>query len=136
MALEDASLSTWIHPTDGTGYIYYPKGSLAGFMLDILIRDASDNRRSLDDVMREVYRTTYKRGPGLRRDGVVGGGEPGRGREEVRRLQRPLHRRPRAVPLGQRAAARRAPAPVTDSVRVPRLGINTSNDSTGTASPR
>ena len=47
-ALEDASLSTWIHPTDGSGYLYYPKGSLAGFMLDILIRDASDNRRSLD----------------------------------------------------------------------------------------
>ena len=43
VALEDASLSTWIHPTDGTGYIYYPKGSLAGFLLDIMIRDASDN---------------------------------------------------------------------------------------------
>ena len=25
VALEDASLSTWIHPTDGTGYIYYPR---------------------------------------------------------------------------------------------------------------
>jgi len=62
VALEDASLSTWIHPTDGTGYIYYPKGSLAGFLLDILIRDASDNRRSLDDVMQELYRTTYKAG--------------------------------------------------------------------------
>jgi predicted metalloprotease with PDZ domain len=51
-ALEDASLSTWIHPRDGTEYIYYPKGSLAGFLLDILIRDASDNRHSLDDVIR------------------------------------------------------------------------------------
>jgi predicted metalloprotease with PDZ domain len=64
-ALEDASLSTWIHPTDGTQYIYYPKGSLAGLMLDILIRDASDNRRSLDDVMRGLYRTTYKKGRGF-----------------------------------------------------------------------
>ncbi|TMC62086.1 MAG: PDZ domain-containing protein, partial [Chloroflexi bacterium] len=64
-ALEDASLSTWIHPVDGTEYIYYPKGSLAGFMLDIMIRDASDNRRSLDDVMRELYRTTYKAGRGF-----------------------------------------------------------------------
>lgn len=62
VALEDASLSTWVHPTDGTSYIYYPKGSLAGLMLDIMIRDASDNRRSLDDVMRELYETTYKRG--------------------------------------------------------------------------
>ncbi|NUQ21723.1 MAG: PDZ domain-containing protein, partial [Gemmatimonadaceae bacterium] len=65
VALEDASLSTWIHPTDGTGYLYYPKGSLAGFMLDIMIRDASDNRRSLDDVMRELYNTTYKKGRGF-----------------------------------------------------------------------
>jgi predicted metalloprotease with PDZ domain len=64
-ALEDASLSTWIHPTDGSQYIYYPKGSLAGFALDIMIRDASDNRRSLDDVMRELYRTTYKAGRGF-----------------------------------------------------------------------
>ena len=60
VALEDASLSTWIHPVDGTAYIYYQKGSLAGLLLDIMIRDASDNRKSLDDVMRELYRTTYK----------------------------------------------------------------------------
>jgi predicted metalloprotease with PDZ domain len=64
-ALQDASLSTWIHPTDGSSYVYYPKGSLAGLLLDITIRDASDNRRSLDDVMREVYRTTYKKGRGF-----------------------------------------------------------------------
>jgi predicted metalloprotease with PDZ domain len=64
-ALEDASLSTWVHPTDGSQYVYYPKGSLAGLLLDILIRDASDNHRSLDDVMREVYQTTYKRGRGF-----------------------------------------------------------------------
>ncbi|HEX5385665.1 MAG TPA: PDZ domain-containing protein [Gemmatimonadales bacterium] len=65
IALEDASLTTWIHPTDGTQYIYYPKGSLAGFLLDIVIRDASDGRRSLDDVMRELYQTTYKHGRGF-----------------------------------------------------------------------
>jgi predicted metalloprotease with PDZ domain len=64
-ALEDASLSTWIGPTDGTQYQYYPKGSLAGFMLDVLIRDGSDNRRSLDDVMRELYRSAYKKGRGF-----------------------------------------------------------------------
>jgi predicted metalloprotease with PDZ domain len=65
VALEDASLSTWVHPTDGTGYVYYPKGSLAGFLLDIMIRDASDNRRSLDDVMVQVYAESYKRGKGF-----------------------------------------------------------------------
>jgi predicted metalloprotease with PDZ domain len=62
VALEDASLSTWISPVNGTATIYYPKGSLAGLMLDVMIRDASDNRRGLDDVMRELYRTTYKAG--------------------------------------------------------------------------
>ena len=64
-ALEDASLSTWIHPVDGSGYIYYPKGSLAGFLLDIMIRDASDNHHSLDQVMGQLYRTTYQKGRGF-----------------------------------------------------------------------
>ena len=62
VALEDASLSTWISPTDGTSDIYYDKGSLAGLLLDILIRDGSDNRRSLDDVMRAMYRKTFLQG--------------------------------------------------------------------------
>lgn len=65
VALEDASLSTWIHPTDGTADIYYDKGSLAGLLLDIQIREASDNRKSLDDVMRSLYRGTYKVGKGF-----------------------------------------------------------------------
>jgi predicted metalloprotease with PDZ domain len=65
VALGDASLDTWIHPTDGTADIYYDKGSLAGLMLDIMIRDASDNKRSLDDVMRQLYREAYKKGTGF-----------------------------------------------------------------------
>ena len=65
VALEDASLSTWIEPDDGTAFIYYPKGSLAGLMLDILIREATDNRASLDDVMRDIYVSTYKQGRGF-----------------------------------------------------------------------
>jgi predicted metalloprotease with PDZ domain len=66
--LDDASLSAWIHPTDGTADAYYPKGSLAGLMLDILIRDASDNKHSLDDVMRGLYRQDYKAGKGFTGD--------------------------------------------------------------------
>ncbi len=60
VALEDASLTTWIRPRDGTGHIYYPKGAVAGFLLDILIRDATDNEASLDDVMRDLYWSTHK----------------------------------------------------------------------------
>ena len=65
VSLDDASIDTWIHPVDGTQYTYYPKGSLAGLLLDVLVRDASDNHSSLDDVMRELYTTTYKAGRGF-----------------------------------------------------------------------
>jgi predicted metalloprotease with PDZ domain len=67
-SLEDASLSTWVHPRDGTEYVYYPKGSLAGLLLDIMIRDASDNHASLDDVFRSLYNTNYKNGRGFTLD--------------------------------------------------------------------
>jgi len=65
IALEDASLSTWIGPVEDPDRIYYDKGSLAGLMLDIMIRDASDNARSLDDVLRELYRMSWKAGKGF-----------------------------------------------------------------------
>lgn len=87
-ALEDASLNTWIHPKDGTEYSYYPKGSLAGLMLDIIIRDASENRRSLDTVMRELYETTYKKGRGFTHDdfwGAVSRAAGGRPMDEFER---------------------------------------------------
>ena len=71
-SVEDASLNTWIHPTDGTEYSYYPKGSLIGFLLDITIRDASGNKRSLDTVMRELYETTYAKGRGFTHDDFWG----------------------------------------------------------------
>jgi predicted metalloprotease with PDZ domain len=71
-SLDDASLNTWIHPQDGTGYSYYPKGSLAGLMLDILIRDGSSNKRSLDAVMRELYEATYRKGRGFTHDDFWG----------------------------------------------------------------
>jgi predicted metalloprotease with PDZ domain len=130
VALEDASLSTWIHPTDGTGYLYYPKGSLAGFMLDILIRDASDNRRGLDDVMRDVYQTTYKRGRGFGMTdwwGAVSRAAGGRKFDEF--YNRYIDGREpfpwdSLLPLaGLRARV--------DTIREPRLGINTRTDSTG-----
>jgi len=65
VSLEDASISAWISMTDGTGSIYYPKGSLAGMLLDIRIRAASGNRKSLDDVMRTLYHATYDKGRGF-----------------------------------------------------------------------
>ena len=61
-ALEDASLSAWIRPRDGSEYLYYPKGAVAGFLIDIMIRDATDNASSLDHVMRSLYQTTARNG--------------------------------------------------------------------------
>ncbi len=68
IALEDASLQSWLGTTDGTADIYYDKGSLAGLALDILIRDASDGARGLDDVMRELWTRTWKAGRGFTSD--------------------------------------------------------------------
>ena len=65
VSVEDASLSTWIQPVDGTAYIYYDKGATIGLLLDVLIRDASDDRASLDDVMRGLYQGAYLRGRGF-----------------------------------------------------------------------
>ena len=36
---------------------YYLQGRLVGAMLDLVVRDATGNRRSLDDVMRQLYVT-------------------------------------------------------------------------------
>jgi predicted metalloprotease with PDZ domain len=129
-ALEDASLSTWIQPTDGSGYVYYPKGSLAGLMLDVMIRDGSDNARSLDDVLRRLYQGTYKKGRGF--SGTDWWPEVTRaagGRNFTDFYSRYIDGREpypldRILPLaGMRVA--------TDTVREPRLGLQTSADSSG-----
>lgn len=130
VALEDASLSTWIHPTDGTGYLYYPKGSLAGFMLDVMIRDASDNRKSLDDVMRAVYQSTYKNGRGFTAQdwwGAVSAAAGGKSFADVNTKyidgREPF---PWATVLPLAGLKLKS-----DSVREPRVGIFTAADSTG-----
>ena len=127
-ALEDASVNTWVHPRDGTGYSYYPKGSLAGLLLDITIRDASDNRASLDHVMRELYQATFKRGRGFTsRDfwGAVSRAANGRSFDDFAR----------------RYVDGREPYPWPEALRtiglrierdsVPRLGVSTTGDAAG-----
>lgn len=129
-ALEDASLSTWIHPVDGSGYLYYPKGSLAGFLLDIMIRDGSNNARSLDDVMRLLYNTTYKKGRGFTgADWWPAVTKAAGGRSFADFNTRYIDGREpfpfdQILPLaGMRM--------VNDTVRDPRLGISTNADSSG-----
>jgi predicted metalloprotease with PDZ domain len=127
-ALEDASLNTWIHPKDGTEYSYYPKGSLAGLLLDITIRDASDNAKSLDTVMRELYESTYKQGRGFTTTdfwGAVSRAASGRPFEDFNR----------------RYIDGREPYPWNDALHIvglriqrdsaPRIGVSTSPDAEG-----
>jgi len=130
VALEDASLSTWVHPVDGTAYIYYPKGSLAGFMLDVQIRDATDNAAGLDQVMRELYRTTAKAGRGFTGQDWWG---------TVTRIARGKS----FTDFNARYIDGRDPFPWStilplaglkmrvDSLREPRIGVLTAMDSTG-----
>jgi len=127
-ALEDASVNTWIHPRDGTEYSYYPKGSLAGLLLDITIRDASGNKHSLDTVLRDLYQATYKQGRGFTSAdfwGAVSRAADGRSFDEFNR----------------RYVEGRDPYPWTEALRTvglriqrdsaPRIGVSTAPDAQG-----
>lgn len=66
-SLSQSSYNTWSdgpfgNKSGGTdqSISYYEKGPLVGFILDLAIRHATDNDKSLDDVMRLLYRQFYK----------------------------------------------------------------------------
>jgi predicted metalloprotease with PDZ domain len=64
---EDGSVATWIDEVFvNSSQLYYPKGSLTGLLLDVAIRDATDNRHSLDEVTRALYTRFYREGKGFR----------------------------------------------------------------------
>jgi predicted metalloprotease with PDZ domain len=131
-AVSDASFGAWIAPTDGSGGLYYPKGGLTGFLLDIMIRDASENRMSLDNVMRRLYDATYKRGRGFTGAewwSEVSRAAGGKSFDEFARRyvdgREPLPIESTLLLAGLRSES--------DTVREPRLGISTSTDSSGIA---
>lgn len=69
---EDGSLATWIEEVFiNSSQLYYPKGSLTGLLLDAAIRDASDNRHSLDEVTRGLFTRFYKQGKGFRTEDLL-----------------------------------------------------------------
>jgi predicted metalloprotease with PDZ domain len=56
---EQSSLDAWLekyplYENPEYSVSYYTKGQILGVLLDILIRDRSDNQKSLDDVMRQM----------------------------------------------------------------------------------
>lgn len=69
--LSRASFDTWIslyHPTadfPNRSISYYLKGSLVGLLMDLEIRRRTENRRSLDDVLRLLFERYGARGVGF-----------------------------------------------------------------------
>ncbi len=130
VALEDASLSTWIAPIENP-YVYYPKGSLAGLLLDVLIRDASDGRGSLDTVMRDLYDRFHRQGRGFTDAdfwAAASRAAGGRSFDDERRRYvdgREPYPWETVLPLAGLAVAR-------DTLRVPVLGVFSSSDSAET----
>ena len=72
ISLEEASRKAWEGGSMGfDGLDYYLKGSLAGFYLDLEIREATHNRRTLDDVMRRLYHRYGKSAEGYPPEAVI-----------------------------------------------------------------
>jgi predicted metalloprotease with PDZ domain len=64
---EESSLTTWfdkypLYDRSDFSISYYNKGQLLGVGLDLVIRDATDNRASLDDVLRKLNDDYARRG--------------------------------------------------------------------------
>lgn len=63
----NASVSTWVGYDSPVafGISYYTAGENLGSLLDLSIRNDTDGRSSLDDVMRALYNDFYKKGKGF-----------------------------------------------------------------------
>jgi predicted metalloprotease with PDZ domain len=74
--LEDSSFDAWIkyyrmdENTPNAVVSYYQKGSLAALCVDLLIRSRTNGRRSLDHVMRALWRRHGPTGVGVEEDGI------------------------------------------------------------------
>jgi predicted metalloprotease with PDZ domain len=70
-SVEEASYDAWIkhyrqdENTPNSSVSYYAKGAIIGWMLDMEVKRRTNNGKSLDDVMRLLYRETYKQGRGF-----------------------------------------------------------------------
>lgn len=69
---ERASWTAWDPPAVNDDYVisYYLQGEVLGFLLDLAIRDSTDNAKSLDDVMRYLF-AQYAGPRGFTRDELV-----------------------------------------------------------------
>jgi predicted metalloprotease with PDZ domain len=119
-SLAEASFDAWIkyyRPDENSPNAtvsYYGKGSLVALCLDLLIRERTRGRRSLDDVMRALWRSYGLTGIGVEEDGVeriaeeASGLELGRTFDEWLRSTKEL---PLASLLGSHGVGMRLRAP-------------------------
>jgi len=66
-SVEESSLDAWLEGYDEyrrpeRSISYYNKGQILGVLLDLQIRNATDNHKSLDDVMRRMYEVYAQQG--------------------------------------------------------------------------
>ena len=72
----ESSFDAWIkyyradENMPNAGVSYYGKGSLIGLSLDLLIRNQTNGRKSLDDVMRALWKRYGMKGIGVPEDGI------------------------------------------------------------------
>src|SRR5437879_10316347 len=93
---EDGSVATWINEVFvNSSQLYYPKGALTGMLLDISMRDATDNRAGLDDVTRALYTRFYQQHKGFTTADLLALlrelGMPDRSEEHTSELQSPMY---------------------------------------------
>lgn len=76
LSLSQASFDGWLqdpahmHDKANAWISFYNKGEIAGALLDLYIRSETRGRRSLDDVMRALWREFGKRGRGIPEDAL------------------------------------------------------------------
>jgi predicted metalloprotease with PDZ domain len=75
-SVAESSFDAWIkyyrqdENSPNAAVSYYVKGSLVALSLDLLIRDKTRGRKSLDDLMRALWRRNGLTGIGLEEDGI------------------------------------------------------------------
>ncbi|MCC6446818.1 MAG: M61 family metallopeptidase [Armatimonadetes bacterium] len=72
VSLEESGRRAWQGGSWGYGGLsYYNKGKLAGLLFDLKIRDITDGRKSLDDVMRLLMKLYGSAPEGFEADGIL-----------------------------------------------------------------
>jgi predicted metalloprotease with PDZ domain len=75
ISVEEASINTWFGGIGGGAQPfvvdYYSRGDTLGLLLDLSIRHDTNNKSSLDDVMRALYTNFYKKSRGFTTEDLI-----------------------------------------------------------------